>query len=283
MVNKVIPLLFSFWFFSAPSQALDEVAFFGRTYAMYQGMFCLSDVDVLDRSILDVPAGPSTFLPTLKERGILNGDSKAVDLLYGSQAEVQAAINRGMRTAFSPYFNGSYLSWTEALQHRFLSLFYEFSAQNEVFLRAYQAEPDLFVQGDIRHLDQTTAAISRYDLILSANLLFLYASEIPWLNETFHKDAILSMVSQLKSQGEIRIFPLDTFSATPPSFLEHLLAELRDRELTIEVKDGCAPSVGQTITHQTHLKGKMLVIRFLNPVSSKPFMKNELNTNTSAH
>ncbi len=238
-----------------------EVTFFGRDFEDYKGMFCLKDEDLKQRVILDTPAGPSTFLATLSERGWLKPESKGVDLGYETSENMAKAIARGMRLAFSPYFNGSYRNWPEQKQTQFLKYFEHFNKVHSDFLKFYQGNPSLFLKGDIRKLERLFNQ-DNFDLILSSNLLFLYSDE-KGMNEEFHRNSILSMAKVLKKGGEIRIFPIDNFKALSPEFFDHLLSDLSKHGLQMRIEDGCAPSVGQIINNQKNSKGRMLMIKKL--------------------
>ena len=228
---------------------------------MYQDMFCLDIQSLSDKANLDVPSGPSTFLSTLKKRGELHEYSRSVDLLYGNYDEIVHSLEWGMEIVFAPFYDLSYRAWPESVQASFLGLFNSFTQIQVEFLDAYSAYSHLFIQGDICNLNLVLPTYFKYDLILSANLLFLYASKVKNLNEDFHFKAIKSMLAHLKDGGQLNIFPLETFAADVPPFPESLVSRLKNEKFTVSIQEGCTSSVGQRLQGKANLKGKMLVIQ----------------------
>ena len=261
--NSLFKFVSGLWILSVicAISALADVAFFGRNYETYKKMFCMSDDDLKERRILDVPAGPSTFLGTLKEKDWLHSESKAVDQGYGDVQKMKEALLNGMKQAFFPFFDLSYKSWPQERQAGFLAKYNEFNAIHAEFLEQFQTFPSLYVKGDIRYLSTVLGAVTKFDWVLSSNFLFLYSQREKDLDEEFHRKAILSLVDTVDEKGEIRIFPLDTLDAEVPKFLDHLLADLKKNPLSVEVRNGCAPSAGQLIKGRIHEKGLMLVIK----------------------
>jgi hypothetical protein len=256
LFRKFVPTLF---ILISGLNASATVAFFGRDYETYKDMFCLNDNQLQDQTILDTPSGPSTFLGTLKEKGWLKPGSFGVDLAYADIETMKKLIDHGMRMSFIPYFDGTFRNWPAAFQTRFVEKFNHFNQVHDQFLAYYQKYPEIFLKGDIQKLEETVKP-NAFDLILSSNLLFLYSGETE-INEEFHRNAILSMIRVLKSNGEIRIFPLEDLEAKFPPFLDHLIAELKLQPIELQRTNGCAPSVGHLIKRQYEARGQMLIIR----------------------
>ncbi len=256
-----------------PISLFAEVAFFGRDYKTYVDMFCFSPGEIEDPSkkILDVAAGPSTFLGDLKVRNLLHPDSKAFDREYPEKTErdggsdlsqdpLRRAIDRGMRQAFAPYYDKSYLNWPSAQQTAFEEKHRIFSAIHDTFLAYTGKFPELYVKGDILTDLPSKFGDQKFDLILSANLLFLY-HQLGHLDKDFHLRAIQNMASLLSQKGELRLFPLDDFDLKTPDFLPEVISKLTQSGLIVERKPGCAPSAGQYTRRRPDLRGEMLVIR----------------------
>jgi hypothetical protein len=251
-------LFFCLLFITFSSQVCAQIAFFGRDYDTYEAMFCMQEDSFANKKILDVAAGPSLFLATLKERGILDPTSRAIDLEYSSnRAHLESKIDKGMRLAFNFYYDGSYKNWPMERQTWYEGLYEKFAGIHQSFLGYHDRFPEIFQQGDVRELDLQFDS-KKFDLILSSNLLFLYSMD---LDEKFHKDAILSMAKVLNKGGEIRITPLDDLKANTPGFLTELVADLEKEGLLVQIKESCAPSTGQWIKRRQDAKGQMLVIR----------------------
>jgi len=260
-MNKIIfstlAVLFSF-------QVIAQVAFFGRDYEEYTKMFCLEEQTLSAKRILDVPAGPSTFLTSLKEKDILDPASRAVDIDYSeNRSHLETMIDKGMRRAFNFFYDESFKTWPIERQNWYLHLYDHFMNVHQSFLDYHDRFPELFVQGDIRLL-QDQLGSQTFDLILSANLLFLYTDSEKELDEQFHRDAILSMAKVLNKNGEIRITPLDDKLAETPAFLPHLMSDLQKEGLHVEIRESCAPSTGQWIKRLKDARGQMLIVRHNN-------------------
>jgi len=251
-------LLFVLW--TSPSVA--EVLFFGRSYGQIKQQYCFEDEDLKDKAILDVAAGPSTFLGTLKDNGWLGEGSLALDLKYIDLNTVREVTDAGLRGAFFFYYDRSYLNLPEERKNRFLQLHSHFQKVNDDFLRLYEKYGTaLYVQGDVRKLDQVLPQNSDFDLILSSNLLFLYSEREKELDLNFHLEAIQAMVPFLKQNGEIRLFPLDTLSGKSPEFLSELIQTLEMQNLVVKITEGCGPSTSQAMRGAYDARGAMMIIK----------------------
>lgn len=244
------------------NSSFADVLFFGRSYEQIQQQYCFKDEDLRNKAILDVAAGPSTFLGTLKDKEWLGEGSLAIDLQYNDIKSVSEAVHTGLRGAFSFYYDQSYLKFPENRKNRLLQIHSHFQKVHDDFLRLYEKYySDLYVQGDVRRLDEVLPRNREFDFILSSNLLFLYSEREKELDLNFHLEAIQAMVPFLKQNGEIRLFPLDTLSGKTPEFLVPLIQKLIKQDLVVEISEGCGPSTSQAIQGLRDVRGTMMVIR----------------------
>jgi hypothetical protein len=205
---------------------LPTVSFFGRTLAEYAQFFSL-DVDALrGRDVLDVAAGPSSFVAEACARRV---DAVAVDPFYGGPvedltAQVEADYTRmfaQMRAKPQLFRGRSFPSLAAAEADRRLA------AQR--FLADYAAHfaHGRYVGGALPQLpffDRT------FDLVLCAHLLFIYAARFDY---EWHLDACRELVRV--SAGEVRIHPLCGPDGQPYSKLPTLRRELREGGIESEV------------------------------------------------
>lgn len=147
---------------------LATVAFFGRTFAEYLEMFALGESDLAHRSILDVAAGPGSFVAEATARGFsatacdprYAGDAAAI--LAQGRADLEACRAQiGSRPGTLVYadIDAFYAAKHRALE-RFVADFTPGRASGRYVPGALPALP---------------FADRSFDLVLCANLLFVYA------------------------------------------------------------------------------------------------------------
>lgn len=205
---------------------LPTVSFFGRTLAEYAQFFAL-DVDALrGRDVLDVAAGPSSFVAEACQRRI---DAVALDPFYGSPPDdlagrIEADYDRmfaQMRAKPRLLRFRSFPSIDAAETDRRLA------AQR--FLADYETHfaHGRYVGGALPRLpffDRT------FDLVLCAHLLFVYAARFDF---EWHLAACQEMVRV--SAGEVRIHPLCGLDGRPYPKLPALRRELKAAGVESEI------------------------------------------------
>jgi hypothetical protein len=205
---------------------LPTVSFFGRTLAEYAQFFAL-DVDKLRGcDVLDVAAGPSSFVAEACARRV---DAVAVDPFYGGPAEdmsgqIEADYARmfaQMRAKRQLFRGRSFPSIDAAETDRRLA------AQR--FLADYSAH---FVHGRYvgGALPQLPFFDRTFDLVLCAHLLFIYGARFDY---DWHLAACRELVRV--SANEVRIHPLCGPDGKPYSKLPALRRELREQGIESEV------------------------------------------------
>lgn len=209
-----------------PEIELPSVSFFGCSLAEYVQFFALDVTALRDRDVLDVAAGPSSFVAEACRRGVA---AVAVDPLYGGQVDELAAhaqldydrMLAQMRAKPRLFRLKSFASIDAAEVDR--------RAAAERFLTDYAAH---FVHG--RYV---AAALPRlpffdgaFDLVLCAHLLFTYAKRFDF---DWHLAACRELVRV--SAGEVRLHPVCGADGRPYPALPRLRRELRESGIASEV------------------------------------------------
>jgi SAM-dependent methyltransferase len=203
-----------------------SVSFFGRTLAEYAQFFALDVPALRRRDVLDVAAGPSSFVAEACARGI---DAVAVDPLYGSTPEALTAhvqidyarMFAQMRAKPGLFRMTSFSSFAAAEADR--------RAAADRFLADYSAH---FVHG--RYVGGALPRLpffdDSFDLVLCAHLLFIYALRFDF---EWHVAACRELVRV--SAGEVRIHPVCGADGKPYPKLAALRRELRAGGIASEV------------------------------------------------
>ena len=211
---------------STASLDLPAVSFFGRTLAEYARFFALDLPALRRRDVLDVAAGPSSFVAEACARGI---DAVAVDPLYRqTPAEHAAKVETDYAHMFAQMrarprmFKGrSFASIDEAEIDRRLA------AQR--FLADFEAQR-LYGRYVGSALPQLPFFDGTFDLVLCAHLLFTYANRFDF---DWHLAACRELVRV--SAGEVRLHPVcGTDGRTYPG-LPRLRRELKAVGIACEV------------------------------------------------
>ena len=206
---------------------LDRVAFYGRTLDEYLRIFDLDLESWQGRTILDCPAGASSFVAEATMQGVR---AVACDLLYGS--DVMPLIDRGEadiqhvmeRVAHVPLlFQWDFYSSLSALQD------YRLTALRR-FLGDYQRgfEEGRYINAKLPRLPFEDR---HFDLVLSGHFLFTYSDRFDY---PFHRAAVLELVRV--SAQEVRIYPLQGPDAQPYQYMDKLLSDLRQMGIGAEIR-----------------------------------------------
>ncbi|MCX6956090.1 MAG: class I SAM-dependent methyltransferase [Verrucomicrobia bacterium] len=211
----------------APAQIdLPAVSFFGRTLAEYAQFFALDLPALRRRDVLDVAAGPSSFVAEACARGI---DAVAVDPLYAGRVDELTARIDGdyarmltqmrakpalFRMKSFPSFDAAEADRRAAAQ-RFLADFSTHSLHGR------------YVAGALPRLPFFDDS---FDLVLCAHLLFIYANRFDF---DWHVAACRELARV--SAGEVRIHPVCGPDGRPYPKLAALRRELRAGGIESEV------------------------------------------------
>ena len=205
---------------------LPSVSFFGRTLAEYAKFFSLDVAALKQRDVLDVAAGPSSFVAEACARGV---DAVAVDPLYGCSADALTAhvqldyarMLAQMRAKPALFRLKSFPSLAAAEEDR--------RAAAQRFLADYAAH---FAHG--RYVGGVLPRLpffdDSFDLVLCAHLLFIHAKQFDF---EWHLAACRELARV--SAGEVRIHPVCGADGRPYSKLAALRRELRAGGIESEV------------------------------------------------
>jgi hypothetical protein len=227
-----------------PEIELPAVSFFGRSLAEYAQFFALEVFALRGRDVLDVAAGPSSFVAEACRRNI---DAVAVDPLYGRTAaalatQVQHDYGRmfaQMRAQPRLFRSKSFPSLNAAECDR--------RAAAQRFLEDYAVHyaHGRYVGAALPHLPFFDRA---FDLVLCAHLLFTHANRFDY---DWHLAACRELVRV--SAGEVRLHPVCGAGSRPYAALPRLRRELRESGIASEmVRVNCEFFVGS---------GSMLVLK----------------------
>ncbi len=218
---------------------LDRIVFIGRTYDEYRRMFRLHERNLVGRKILDCPAGSCSFAAEMGARGI---EVVACDIAYSQssdelasrgEADVAHAIEDVERNHDS--YRWDYFGGVGALRYTRMKALNGFLAD---FRRTRTAELEAETEGGDgfpvdRRRTRTPANSGRYvaaalpalpfadgafDLILSANFLFLYADR---LDLAFHAATLRELMRVARE--EIRLFPVVNFSGERYAHMDFIM------------------------------------------------------------
>lgn len=197
---------------------LSSIYFFGRPYRELLKCFGFEEKELIGRSVLECPSGPSSFVAEANAVGI---EAIGVDPVFYRKPEsirdLALADFRVMfdRVRLSPekFVRRTYDSINEAERIRREGL--------ERFVRDYSTGKALgrYREGALPNLEFTDRS---FDIVLCGHLLFIYADS---LDLAFHRAAIRELCRVARE--EVRIHPIvDNGSGRYP-FLDELL-ELAD-------------------------------------------------------
>ncbi len=218
---------------------LNDVAFYGRTFDEYVEMFNLDPDKMPGMRILDCASGPASFSAEAKQLGIyaFACDPMYVhtsqDLIPRAADDIKLCIRKS--GAHQALFETSANSINEKSSH------YVAEKQRAIFTfsRDYtdgKAE-GRYIAG---RLPDLPFASNSFDLVLSAHLLFVYASrtnggmlEDDRFSLGFHIESIMEMLRV--SRNEVRIYPLKGPNSTGTPLLNAVLEFLRRANIETEL------------------------------------------------
>ena len=214
----------------------------GRSFDEYLDMFNLSEED-LTRDIVGVGDGPASFNSLMHQRGT---PMVSVDPIYRySEAELRQRIQETYADVIA-----------QARQNQDKFVWTHISSVDELAEIRMQAMNDFcrdFKHGKQqgRYIDASLPNLpfpdQRFDLVLSAHLLFFYSAN---RDLAFHLDAVREL---LRIGTEVRIFPIVDVNSHPSPFLSPVIDALE--------KDGITCSVERVPYHFQKTGNEMLRLR----------------------
>lgn len=205
---------------------LDRVVFLGRTLSEYVKFFDLDLSQWQKAKILDCPAGAAAVVAELHQMGI---DAVAGDLLFNldeptlrakGQADLAHVIER-LADVTHNYNWDFYQNIAKLTEFRQTAL--------EKFLADYPngRTAGRYIQTVLPKLPFSDRS---FDLVLSAHFLFLYSDCFDY---AFHWQTILELY-RVCSQ-EVRIYPLQGKDVQTYPFLNNLINDLNQAEISAEI------------------------------------------------
>ncbi len=184
---------------------LDRVVFFGRTFEEYLDMFDLKFSDLGSKEVLDCPSGPDGFVAEAKRRGakVTGSDPMYHQSVSGLRRIALSDIASTMtKLSNDPLWQLDNLEKYHAEKLKAMENFLQDYAQGMKEGRYVAAA-----------LPKLPFANSQFDLVLSAHLLFCYASpenggiwpQSP-LDLDFHRKAVDDLLRVCRH--ELRLYPI---------------------------------------------------------------------------
>jgi hypothetical protein len=213
---------------------LPSVSFFGRTLAEYSRFFAFDPQNLRGRDVLDVAAGPASFVAEAHARRI---NAVGVDPLYGAApAELAGHVQLDYPKMFAQIRAKARLFKLKAPSAGSGQAFPSLAAAEEErrsaaerFLADYATHfaHGRYVSGALPRLPFFDGT---FDIVLCAHLLFVYAQRFDF---DWHLAACRELVRV--SAGEVRIHPLVGLDGKPYPGLPKLRRELKAAGITSEV------------------------------------------------
>ena len=214
----------------------------GRSFDEYLDMFNLSEEN-LTRDLVGVGDGPASFNARMSQRGT---PLISVDPIYRfSEAELRQRIQE----TYDDVIAQARLNQDKFVWAKFSSV----DELAEIRMQAMDEFCNDFETGKQqgRYIDASLPDLPfpdrRFDLVLSAHLLFFYSAN---RDLAFHLDAVQEL---LRIGTEVRIFPIVDVNSNPSPFLSPVINELE--------KDGIACSVERVPYHFQKTGNEMLRLR----------------------
>lgn len=205
---------------------IDRVVFIGRSYDEYLKMFDLDKENLSGESVLDCPAGASSFTAESSNRRY---DVLATDILYDInpdflERKCEEDLSKTMKSMVGVedlYIWNYFKGLDELRRHRM--------ATYKRFIEDYRTEMGKkYIKSELPKLPFRDGEFS---LVLSSHFLFLYDDRLSY---EFHRDSIQEMFRV--SSREVRIFPLVGFSGNRSLFVDRLIEDNLFRKNRIEIR-----------------------------------------------
>ncbi|MFW6435494.1 MAG: class I SAM-dependent methyltransferase [Halovenus sp.] len=200
----------------------EAFRFVGRTFEEYCRLLGLDPVGLSGRSVLDCPGGPGSFSAVT---GQFTDRVLAVDPMYGRSLDTleRVCLDAIQRTVEQLREKHELFVWDEyddpETRGRYLR------AAAERFLADYAQHPGRYVAAGLPNLPFES---NSFDLVLSANFLFLYDDR---LDEAFHAESLLEL-ARVASE-EVRLFPLHSLDRDRSRLVDPVVEQVRDAGLSV--------------------------------------------------
>lgn len=176
---------------------LIDVVPWGRSFAEYQAMFCLNDID-LQKKILACSDGPACFNAELTKAG---GHIVSVDPVYQfSRQQIRSRIEQAYPEVMSQVVKN--------LDNFIWDTIGKAEELGRVRMEAMEGFLNDYVQGKVsgRYIDASLPELpfkqAEFDLALCSHYLFLYSEHVDLAQH------ILSVKELCRVANEVRVYPL---------------------------------------------------------------------------
>ncbi|TDQ42649.1 methyltransferase domain-containing protein [Aureibacillus halotolerans] len=188
---------------------LEDVVCIGRTHGEYLALFDLASERLKGLRVLDCPAGVCSFTADACQHGV---DAVASDRAYAFDAS--ALYEKGTQDIVTT------MKALEPIQDRYVWSTYQTIEGLTAFRREAlekstahrKRSPERYVEASLPQLPFTD---SSFDLVLSANFLFLYEEHF---DEAFHVQALQELIRV--SSREVRVYPIVGLNGKPSIHLD---------------------------------------------------------------
>ncbi|EDY82431.1 hypothetical protein VDG1235_2053 [Verrucomicrobiia bacterium DG1235] len=193
---------------------LNSIYFFGRPYAELLKCFGLEEAELIGKSVLECPSGPSSFVLEANAAGI--GAIGVDPLFYRKPSAIRDLALADFRVMFDKvraapdrFARRTYRSIEEAERVRRLGL--------ERFLADYGIGKALgrYREGSLPYLEFED---DEFDIVLCGHLLFVYSDT---LDLEFHRASLRELCRVAKE--EVRIHPIVDRANEPYPHLDELM------------------------------------------------------------
>lgn len=212
---------------SSPKQGLDlnRVVLLGRTLEEYRRFFGLDLEQLRGRRILDVAAGVSSFTAEASALGL---NVTAFDRIYSTPVEeLERRCAHDLDEVAGAIGDKPVYKWDFYKSPQGMRAFRERAFR--AFIDDFRMKRGRYVAGELPNLPFGSA---EFDLTLVSYLLLVYEDQLSY---DFHKETLCELLRV--TGGEIRVYPIVTFEASPSKYLERLRAEFADCEFQIVATD----------------------------------------------
>lgn len=203
---------------------LNSIVPWGRSFAEYKAMFCLSD-DELQSKILGCSDGPASFNAELTEQG---GSVTSIDPVYQfSSSQLENRISEVYDEVLSQVrLNQTEFIWdtipsVEALGETRMAAMRQFLADYEAGKKEQR-----YIEASLPTLPFND---KQFDIALCSHFLFLYS-------EHFSMDKHIDAIKELcRVAKEVRIYPLVALDGDMSDHLEPVVSALKAENLNVDL------------------------------------------------
>jgi hypothetical protein len=192
---------------------LDRVVLVGRTFEEYRRYFLLEPENLVEKSVLDVAGGVSSFCAEANTRDI---HVTSFDPIYSLPREkIVERSEPDLESVYRDIGSVPTYRWSYYKNPEYMRELRKRASTS--FLSDYKIHPERYVAGELPRL---SFADREFDLTLVSYFLFAYQDRLDY---EFHRESILEIMRV--TRGEARIYPTVTFEAQPSEYIPMLRSD----------------------------------------------------------